>query len=332
MREKVITVRRARMVKASADQAWSLLASPAALWSLRPSRFSFRADSPDEGLRLWVVLGIRPSGSFVHDVFEITDEMPGRSLTLSRVSPASPGQELSLCFSASPGARGTEIALTVRQKISFLDVSTYEPWWQVEAKAWLAACAEAFAGRRPLARDEPPPDVQAACVTTLRPVRDMTQAITASAATLVSAPPDRTWRLIYSPASSLRVSPCAVAAGRVPGSPSNQAGEIQYLINRADDGLLHLRWTFVDALDDGRTALGPPVGAVFTKTAGTLTKGGSARALMDFQVEPAERGSRLTVTLRVAPPATEEDRQAFEESLAMLLSGYKSFVEDAQVP
>lgn len=312
MWETTVWARQAREIRSSPEQVWSLLASPA-LWSLRPNRYAFDAASADQTLRFRVVLGIRRSGGLGVDVFEVTDEEPSHLLTLSRVS-LPRAVPLAFDLSAEPSKRGTKAAITVQERVNRWVKSETQSRWRKQLKTWLAECAAALEGRRQWPAEELPADIREACMSRCS-AEEMEEAVSVSASAVISAPPDRTWQLLWDPATCLLVNPDNIAAGRIPGTPSRQIGEVQYCIHRHSDGSLHASLVAVDELDDGRTAL-----------VHDITTGGMFSEIY-HQVEPDGHGTLLTLTRRVLHAAAADHRQAVEMKLAELVDRYKSAIE-----
>ncbi len=307
-----LRVRQARVVPASLERAWALLDSPA-VWSLQPGGFSFGVALPDEARQLRVVLAGRRSGGLTAAVFEVSEEVPGRSVTLRRASGSPPGN-LELCLSAAPGRRGTKIAITVQDRVSIFSSGEAQANWQDQLKAWVGECAAVIAGRRLPAGDGIPADIAAAC-TARHPAQDAGKAASTSASTLISAPADRVWRILRDPAVSQAVDPSIIAAGLLPGMPAGQAGEVKYVIRRTPGG--GLRAGVVDArvLDEGRAVLARDVAS------------GSAYGETQYEVEPDQNGTRLTLTTRITAPTAASLQQDLDTRVTTLASRYKTAIE-----
>jgi len=247
------------------------------------------------------------------DVFEVTDEVPGQSLTLGRVGLPQAGN-LTFCLSAAPCKRGTTATVTVQERVSPKAKAATKAGWQKQLTLWLLRCKNVLEGRRPPATDTIPDNVRVAFAAR-PPVQDMEKAVRVSASALISAPPDRTWQILWDPATSLLIDPHTVAAGQVPGTPSQQVGEMQYFIHRHADGLLHALLAIVDDLDKGRTAL----------VHHTPTREGYFDTY--HQVEPDGQGTRLTLANRLLYPTAQQHQQELETAIAAQVSRYKSAIE-----
>lgn len=314
MRETTVMIRRTQEVKAPPDQVWSFLSSPA-IWSLRPASFAFDAVSHDRTERLRVVLGTSRSGDVLADVFEIRDELPSQSLTMNLVS-GPPGGELAFCFSVISGKHGTQAAITVRNRSSPWYQGATPSMWRKQLKPWLAASAAVIEGRLPPLADGLPDDMRAASMKR-RTVQQMEESVSVSASVLVNAPLERAWQILWDPATNLMTDPYCVAAGRVPGTPSRQVGEVQYAIRRTR-GQLHASVFPVSCLEEGRAAL-----------VHSVINGVYAETL--HQVEPHENGTRLRLTACYLHPDVAARRQELEMRITALVNRYKSVIE-AQNP
>jgi hypothetical protein len=101
----------------------------------------------------------------------------------------------------------------------------------------------------------------------------------------------------------------------VPGTPSQQAGEIQHFISHSG----RYQWanlTVVDDLDEGRSALVHHISPF---------RGDHLET--SHQVEPYGEEARLTLTQRFPYPAANKLRQTYETNIAAQVSRYKAAIE-----
>lgn len=297
-------------IEATPERAWSLLSSPA-LWSLQPGYFAF--DVTDAGLsRLRVAMAIR-SRSALGDVFEVTAEEPGRSLSLTTVGPGPPGV-LALTLSVVPdGERRVTAVVRVRHTVRRGAAFDVRRRWRRRLKAWLAAARDVLEGRRPWPDEGPPADVRAACAKS--DLRANSARVSANA--LLDAPPAAVWRTVYDPATTLRVHPEAVAAGHVPGTPRMAPGEMHYEIDRSGDGRLQPSLMVVLEVAEGRSAVARAVGVVPSET--------------QYQIEPEDGGTRLTLTSRYpAERLTLNQQDQMASGIRNLVSRYQTLIEDTR--
>lgn len=304
-----MTIQQARKIQVAPEKVWSLLTSPA-VWSLRPGHYALDVAPATGTNRLRIVLGILRSGLVGADVLGIGDEEPGQSLCLNNLSVLRTGPGvLAFSFSVLPARRGTKAVITVHRRVNRWAKGATQSWWHRQLKPWLAECAAVLEDRRPWPADGLPADVRAACMTR----RLIGEAVSVSASTLISAPPDQTWRIVWDPATQLLLDPDYVAAGQVPGTPSQRIGEMQYFVHRLPDGRLQAPLIVVDDLDEGRTAL-------------THIINSTVYSEMHHQVEPEAGGTRLILTNRHYP-ATVDRPEPYEVDMAAMASRYKSVIE-----
>lgn len=104
----------------------------------------------------------------------------------------------------------------------------------------------------------------------VRPHIDCAQ--TTSASVLINADPATVWEAVHSPETAriLRSSP-AVYSGYVPGTPQGEAGEMQYVVRRRDDGQLTGHVVVVSEISGQHSALTHDLGAYQVETRYVLT-------------------------------------------------------------
>lgn len=282
-----VSVERSLDIRAEPDRAWSLLANPAA-WSLRPGCWAFDATGSAGTGRLRVVLDVSRSGGMRCDALEVVGEQPGRSLRLS----SGPEQAATLAYTVSVASAGdsSRAVIGVRTLVRRGTALDARARWRKELAAWLGECAAVLEGHKPWPGDDLSADVRAACL-----ARDPARkTVSASASTLILAPVDRVWKVLWDPATSLLLDPAAVAAGQVPGIPAGQPGEMQYMVTRAPGGQLLGDVLVVLDVTGGRDALVRSIGQVETET--------------QYLLEPQASGTRLTLANRYFPPSPKPAR------------------------
>ena len=305
--ETVVVVERSRVIKATPELVWSLLSSPAA-WSLRPGRFAFDVtDAPTGRLRVSLAATSRRVGG---DVFEVTGEEPGCSVSLRAAGVTGPGA-VTLTFSVIPDADRVVAVIrtrtTVRRGAGF-DVRAR---WRRQLKAWLAECGEVLEGRRPWPDDGPPAEVRAAWARRRVPA----DAPSVSANTLIGAPPAVVWPIMEDPATDLRLDPGTVAAGTVPGTPRLAPGEMQWEIRRLGDGRLRPCLTEVQERVEERSA---KVREILPLTSEIL-----------YRTEPEAGGTRLTLTCRYsAQTLTARQQEEMASGVSRIVDRYKTLIEE----
>jgi Polyketide cyclase / dehydrase and lipid transport len=302
-----VSVERSLEVAAEPGLVWSLLGRPAA-WSLRPGCWAFDVTGSAGAGRFRVSLDVSRPGGMRCDALEVTGE-PGRSLCLS----SGPQEAAALAYTVSvvPAGRGTRAVIGVRTRVRRGTAPDARARWRKDLTAWLRECAAVLEGRRPWPGDDLPADVRAAC--TAR--GSAGKAVSVSASALVLAPADRVWRVLWDPATALLVDPDAVAAGRVPGTPARQPGEMQYVVTRAPDGRLFADILVVLDVTVGRSALVRSIGHVETEER--------------YLFEPEASGTRFTLSNQFSQPAAQARRDLLQNEIAEIVARCKTVIEDS---
>jgi hypothetical protein len=312
MWESTVEVTRTAVVQTAPEHAWSLVSDGAA-WSLRPGQFAFDVPQVTEAgrLRCWFV----PLGNGLGcSVLEVREEIPGQVMSLRSRSTRPTGRQ-AFTLSVQPHDRGASIRLTVAVTEPREQKADYKAFWRKDLKAWLSALADVAEGRRPWPQAGIPAPLWQACVG--RP--GLTSPQGTSAAVLISASPDAVWRAVRAPGipADSRQPYTAICAGRVPGTPERQAGEMTYVIVRPADSPLIASVSMVRELTEGRSMLTqrlePPHYEV------------------QYRVGPEPGGTRLELTL-VWPDAPitdqgEQLRSQLAQSLQQTASAYQAAFE-----
>lgn len=312
MRHSPVVVARSLVIDASPERVWSLLSSPEA-WSLRPAMFAFDVTAPP-GSRLRIMLGLGKPGP-ICVLYEIAEEAPGQAISLQTPATLPPGRER-LVLSAEPQGHGTRATITA----SSLGArggskGNIKAYWQVQLETWLGNLSAVIAGRSPWPDAGMGPGLRAAC----SPRAPLALPAEASASALIRAPIGQVWQAVSAPESTLLIDPGhGVCAGRVPGTPPGQVGEMQYFVRRDDDGRLGATAGVVTELTDQHSALIAAIAPRHTEALHLLT--------------PAPEGTQLQLTVRW--PGGRVKNQAYERYMAagaqVAVDGYKKLIENAQ--
>jgi hypothetical protein len=312
MRHSPAAVARSLVIDASPDRVWSLLSSPQA-WSLRPAMFAFDVTAPPGG-RLRIMLGLGKAGP-ICVLYEIAEEGPGQAICLHTPATLPPGRER-LVLSAAPQGHGTRATITAStlgaRCGSRGDLKAY---WQVQLEIWLGNLSAVIEGRSPWPDAGMGPGLRAAC----SPRAPLASPGEASASALIRAPIGQVWQAVSAPESTLLIDPGhGVCAGRVPGTPAGQVGEMQYFVRRDDEGRLGATAGVVTELTDQHSALIAAIAPRHTEALHLLT--------------PAPEGTQLQLTVRW--PGGRVKNHAYERYMAagahVAVDGYKKLIENAQ--
>jgi len=298
MWESTAEVTRGAVVPIPPERAWTLVSDGAA-WSLRPGHFAFDVPEVTSAgrLRCWFFPFGRGLGCSVQ---EVREEVPGQVLSL-RSRGTEPAGRQSFTLSARPHDRGAEIELTVAVTVPREDKADYQAFWRKELKGWLGALAEVADGRRPWPEPGIPAQVRQACAA----LPALVSPQGTSAAVLITAAPDVVWRAVRAP--GIPADPArpyaAICAGRVPGAPEGQPGEMPYVIVAHEDGRLIASVSIIRDLADGDLADGARRSMLAQRLEPPHYE---AR----YRVEPAPGGTRLELTMCWPDaPVTDEGEQ-----------------------
>jgi hypothetical protein len=298
MWEVSLRVVQERVVQATPERAWSLVGASAA-WSARPGRFAFDLPAQPAAGRFRCVLGpFAASPGLGGSVLEVCDEVPGQAMSLRHRGVPPMGGGL-VTFGVLPHDRGCIIRLTTEGTVLREHKAECKAARRKELAAWGRVLQDVLEARLPWPDTAIPASLAQESAT--RPMLADPQST--SAQVLIGAPLDVVWDVILTPAGLV---PSAVvrsagaeisSAGRVPGTPAGQVGEMQYAISREAGGLLIARAGVLREL---------------TRHRSVVTQDSQPPYLELHQlVRPAAGGTLLQLTLRWPDaPVTEAGEQA----------------------
>jgi hypothetical protein len=301
MWETTVQVARERVARAAPEHAWSLVGESAA-WSLRPGRFAFDLTALPETGRLRCALGPAgggpagggPAGKGMGcAVLEVSDEVPGQSISLRSRGTQPIGRQI-LTLSVVPHDRGCTVRVAVEITVLREWKAETKAFWRKELAAWSDALKDVVEGQRPWPEPGIPAPVLQACAA--RPLLADPQSV--SVPVLIGAPLGVVWEAVLAPGTlaDLAASHGMARAGRVPGTPARQPGEMQYGVARQGDGRLTAAVYVLRELADRRSALTQATAPPYFE--------------QHHAVRPADGGTLLTLTLRWPDaPVTEEGEQ-----------------------
>jgi hypothetical protein len=305
MKEITVAVKAYREVSVGPETAWSLLSSTA-VWSLRRGYFAFDAGTAgSEPIRGLLVAGRH---GVAHAVLTLCHQQPGEQEATWRQGAR---RSAEVTFSARPHRRGAAVTATLmfgtdRGRATYLKKN-----WERYVGVWLARACEVLEGRQPWPEGMPA-DVQRACAA--RPALEATQSVSASVR--IAAPPSVVWDAVWAPGSPID-DRAQVACGHVPGTPLQEAGEMQWFVSRSSAGQLWLGTVLVRDVVYQREARIQQVRAPHVE--------------MDYLLVPETDATRLELTHRWAEAAMAGEpglaRNRIAESVRSVAEGYKSAIE-----
>jgi hypothetical protein len=259
-----------------------------------------------EQLRFY--LGPAP-GRIGSAVFEVCDEQPGSMISLKSEQPWSQLVTLSVL----PGRRGAMKArIAVSQPVRVSQKFVVEHALQADLKSWLEVLRAVCEDRAPWPAGTMPVELHRGCMSP----PDTSSHQPVSTSILIRASCDAVWQTVYSPNTHTLHSGSAVCAGFIPDTPRGQRGEMQYFINRREDGSLKSYAVAVTDLSVGRSALTLRVGPPHDQT----------RYLLADEPE----GTRLDITW-LGPNARDSDdpeKSVIPELLTAAANELKTVIEN----
>lgn len=307
-----VGVEHALRLDASPERVWSLLGSPAA-WSARPGLFAFEiSDSPPQTGRLMCVLGTvgAVTSSWVYD--SCFDE-PAQVSTW-RLLTRAPGTEYVFTLSLRVAKRGVTACATARVTDERQPRAPLSRYLRNELRSWLDHLWLIIEGRLPWPAEEIPLTVAGACA-----VHPQTaSASTSAASTIIAASPAQVWHAVCAPELNHILDPAIIAAGRVPGTPEQAVGEMQYTISDLRDGRLAATVHIVRELTLHQRLVYSHVGPPHDQ--------------MEMLFAPEQGGTRLELIGTPAAAASEptrSDGHRRQERLRAYVEGYKELVESS---
>lgn len=306
MVDSLVTVQRSLMIQVPAGQFWTLLSGPQA-WSMRPDRFAFDVTVGSD-TRLRVVLGVSGTRPFVR-TYELEDAPPGLAMS-TRVGPRAGAVQV-ISFSAAAAGDATTATVAVRYPGPS---DAGRDRWEHLFTEWLRGMREVAEGRAPKPGSGMPESLRVRCT----PGAPLRKPVAVSASALIAAPPAAVWDVVYAPESYMRTDADIAAAGVVPGTPSRQAGELQYFVRKNADGWHTTEVIAVTELNPGRSAL----------TANITSSNDEIYHL----ITPQAPGTRLELTHRwpgnIPGSKSKASRRAAADALQRNVNGYRDLIEN----
>jgi hypothetical protein len=301
MAQTMVAVESSREVSVDQQTAWSLLGS-AAVWSLRRDCFAFDV-AIDDSVTIRCLLQATKRG-VRHGVLTLRAEQPDAAATW-RLN----GRHDEYTFSAGAHRRGAVVKISAKFALDGGTAYYLRKNWERELGVWLARACLVLEGQQPWPAGMPA-YIERRCAA--RPPLEAAE--TACASALIAAPLDVVWEAVWAPATA----PAGfVASGHVPGTPRQQAGEMQYFVSRNDDDQLALSTIFVREVAYQRSAV----------TQSLLPPPMEVSYLLATEAD----ATRLELTARWAEASMTEEPHLVRSNMTAFVSSavdhYKSIVE-----
>jgi hypothetical protein len=306
----VVEIKAARSiaVRADPDRVWQLLVSPA-IWSLKARAFMFAVPGADR-LCLWV--GSTVSGLPGNGLYEVAVDDSARSVMFQEPAPSRHFYRLAVC----PGRRGkVKVHIEVARYSSRLRADAVETATRAGLVRWLSRIQAVAENRSPAPSDVISAEVQRLCLQVPRQPKDW---VSVTETAVIRADPSAVWAAVSAPHFDPASPGTPVACGYVPGTPVGQPGEMQYFVERLDDGALTSQAVAVSAMTDHLEAIAHRVRPPYDQTRYRVSAdGGQAKLEMTWTGPPGPAGA---------------SREPVAAGLRAVLSHHKAALQDTAEP
>jgi hypothetical protein len=308
VRVVAIKAERSVTVRADPDRVWQLLLSPA-IWSLKARAFMFAVPGADR-LCFWIgstALDLPSNG-----LYEVAEDDNARSVTFQEPAPSRHYYRLAV----RPARRGTvRVHIEVARYPSRLRADAVELATRAGLDRWLRRIRAVAENRSPAPSDLISAEVQRLCLQVPRQARDW---ISVTETAVIRADPNTVWAAVSAPHFDPSSQNAPVACGVVPGTPAGQRGEMQYFVERLQDGALESHASAVSAMTDGLGAVTHRVRPPYDQTR--------------YHVSTDSGQANLEVTWNGPPGPGGANRAAVASSLRATLSHHKAALEGTAEP
>ena len=306
----VVEIKAARSiaVRADPDRVWQLLVSPA-IWSLKARAFMFAVPDADR-LCLWV--GSTASGLPANGIYEVAADDSARSVVFQEPAPSRHFYRLAV----RPGRRDkVKVHIEVARYPSRLRADAVETATRAGLVRWLSRIQAVAESRSPAPSDVISAEVQRLCLQVPRQPKDW---LSVTETAVIRADPSAVWAAVSAPHFDPASPSTPVACGFVPGTPVGQPGEMQYFVQRLEDGALTSQAIAVSAMTDHLEAIAHRVKPPYDQTRYRVSAdGGQAKLEMTWTGPPGPAGA---------------SREPVAASLRAVLSHHKAALEDTAEP
>jgi hypothetical protein len=303
-----IKAERSAAVHADADRVWRLLVSPAT-WSMKATAFMFAVPGAE---RLWLWVGSTALGLPANGLYEVAEDASARSVTFHEPAPSRHYYRLAL----RPSRRGiVRVHIEVARYPSRLRADAVERATRAGLDRWLGRIRAVAEGRSPAPGDVVSAEVVRLCLQVPRQPKDW---ISVTEAAVIRADPAAVWAAVSPPHFEHSSPGTPVACGYVPGTPVGQPGEMQYFVQRLEDGTLKSEVVAVSAVTDGVDVVTHRITPPYDQTR--------------YRVSADNGQANLEITWTGPPGAGQASRGLVASSLRAVLSHHKAELEGAAEP
>jgi hypothetical protein len=303
-----IEAERSVAVRADPDRVWQLLQNPA-IWSLKAKAFMFAVPGADR-LCLWVgstALGLPDNG-----LYEVSEDDSARSVTFRSPPPSRHYYRLTV----RRGSRGlVRVHIEVARYPSRLRADVVEIATRAGLERWLGRIRAVAETRSPAPSDLISAEVQRLCLQVPRQPKDW---ISVAETVVVRADPSAVWAAVSAPHSIPSSQSEPVTCGFVPGTPVGQPGEMQYFVERLEDGALKSQAIAVSAVTDGLCAVAHRLRPPYDQTR--------------YRISADTGQVKLEMTWTGPPGPGGANRRAVGLNLRAILSHHKAALEGTAGP
>lgn len=228
MREKTVVTQQEQHFDVAPEKMWELVGSAAALSLLTSGGFAFGVPAALPGTdRLCCLVMSKPMRCALLDVLE---EVPGQTISWQTRSTVPVAKEV-VTLSVRPQSPGCAVSITIRDTVDKSSYGFEEAYRRGQVKDWIDRLRAIAEGRMAWPQAVMPAAMQQECMVR-QPMKKPAQA---SVTVMIKAPVDTVWRTVWAPETVVRIDPDTVFAGHVPGTPEQDAGEMQYVVCRQSD-------------------------------------------------------------------------------------------------
>lgn len=308
MRVVEVKAERSAAVHADADRVWRLLVSPST-WSMKATAFMFAVPGAE---RLWLWVGSTALGLPANGLYEVAENASARSVTFHEPAPSRHYYRLSV----RPGRRGpVRVHIEVACYPSRLRAHAVETATRAGLDRWLGRIRAVAEDRSPAPGDLVSAGVVRLCLQVPRQPKDW---ISVTETAVIRADPAAVWAAVSPPHFEPASPSTPVACGYVPGTPVGQPGEMQYFVQRLEDGALKSEVEVVSAVTDGMDVVAHRLKPPYDQTR--------------YRVSAGNGQADLEITWTGPPGPGQASRGPVASSLRAVLRHHKAELEGTAEP